>query len=274
MRSCRAVALGVAVLVSLASALPLVAHAQPPSPPARPQPPSPGSPPAHPIQLNPQGGVRRPPVPRPPGPPQVRPLPPGQVPPRHEEAKEEESETPKSINWTDFSNKDQPPYMAALINFAILLIIYVSFGKKPIAEALVARRAAVSKQIEEAQQIKREAEARSKQYTAKLQDLDSELVSTKAALEAAGVGEKMRIVKEAEEKAVRMQKDSEFQLAQERKQMQADLQREAAESALAGAEQILRTGLTQADQERVAEEFLATLVPERVPAPPVTGGAS
>ena len=235
---------------------------------------APLSPPAHPppasLQLDPRGAPRRPPIPRPQPPagePQVRPLAPG-PPPAHDETVkgEEESEAPKSINWTDFGNKDQPPYVAALINFAILLIIYVSFGKKPIAEALLARRNAVAKQIEEAQQIKREAEARSKQYTAKLADLDNELVSTKAALEAAGVGEKMRIVKEAEEKAVRMQKDSEFQLAQERKQMHADLQREAVESALAAAEQILRTKLPQADQERVAEEFLATLVPQKSPA--------
>jgi F-type H+-transporting ATPase subunit b len=184
----------------------------------------------------------------------------------------EHEEGPGPVNWTDFDNKEQPPYLAALVNFAILVIIYVGFGKKPIAEALKARRQEVSKEIEEAQKIKREAEARSKQYTSKLEDLGQELESTKAALAAAGAGEKARIVKEAEEKAVRMEKDADFLLEQERKQLAIDLRREAVLAALTSAEQILRTKLTQADQERMAEEFLSTLTPAKTAASATTSG--
>ena len=82
----------------------------------------------------------------------------------------------------------------------------------------------------------------------------------------------MRIVREAEEKATRMQKDAEFLLEQERKQVRMDLQREAVQAALVAAEALLRGKLTMADQERVAEEFLATLVPAK--AGSVTSGSS
>jgi len=170
---------------------------------------------------------------------------------------------PKDINWSDFGNKDQPPYFASVINFAVLAFLYVYFGKAPIAAALKARREEVQKQIEEAQKIKHEAEARSKQYAAKLGELDQELEKTRATLVATGAAEKARIVKEAEEKAARMQKDAEFLLEQERKQLRVDLQREAVQTALAAAEELLRAKLTPADHERVAEEFLASLTASR-----------
>jgi len=174
-----------------------------------------------------------------------------------------EHEAPKPVNWTDFSDKEQPPYLAALINFAVLAFIYVYFGKAPLAAALKTRRQEVKQQIDEAQKIMREAEARSKQYTAKLEDLGMELETTKTALAASGAGERARIVREAEEKAARMEKDAAFLVEQERKQMHADLSREAVQASLRAAEELLRTKLTLADQERVAEEFLATLVPAK-----------
>ena len=197
------------------------------------------------------------------------PPPAGALPP-HEAASEHEEAGPEAVNWSDFGNKEQPPYLASVINFAILAIIYVYFGRKPIAEALRARRAEVSKQIEEAETIKREAEARSKQYATKLGDLNDALARTRATLVASGVAEKARIVREAEEKASRMQKDALFMLEQERKQVRMDLQRETVEAALFAAEEILRRKLTDADQERIAEEFLTMLVPTAR----ATGGAS
>jgi F-type H+-transporting ATPase subunit b len=184
---------------------------------------------------------------------------PGQAEPEHTGHKEAEEEGPGAINWFDFNNKAQPPYAALLINFALLLGIYYYFGRKPVSEALKNHRASVSKEIEEAQRMKREAEARAKTYQAKLQDLEVELSQTKLALEEAGKGERDRIVKEAEEKAVRMQRDASFLLEQETKQAMLDLQRETVQAALAAAETILKKQVTASDQERLAEEFLTSL---------------
>jgi F-type H+-transporting ATPase subunit b len=172
-----------------------------------------------------------------------------------------EEEEPGAINWFDFSNKEQPPYLALLINFGLLAFGYYYFGKKPLAQALKNQRDSVAKQIEEAQRMKHEAEERAKQYQAKLQDLEAELASTRVALLEAGKGDRDRIVKDAEEKAVRMQKDATFLLDQETKQMRLDLQRETVEAALLAAEELLTKRVTQADQERFAEEFLTSLGP-------------
>lgn len=192
-------------------------------------------------------------------------------PPAQAQAAEEE---PGPINWFDFSNKEQPPYAALFINFALLAFGYYYFGKKPLGQALQNQRDSIAKQIEEAQRMKHEAEDRAKQYQAKLRDLEAELATTRRALEEAGKGERDRIVKEAEEKAVRMQKDAAFLLGQEAKQMRLDLQREAVEAALLAAEQLLTKRVTPADQERLAEEFLSSLVKKGPLTRAGQGGAS
>ncbi len=171
----------------------------------------------------------------------------------------EEEHTLKPINLFDFGNKEQPPYAYALINFSALMALFYFAGKKPMTQALKNRRQNVAKDIEEAQRMKREAEERAKQYQARLAHLGDELDATKRALEEAGKGERERIVKEAEEKAGRMQKDAAFLLEQEAKQLRLDLVQETADMAVAAAEELLKKRVTEADQERFAEEFLRSL---------------
>jgi F0F1-type ATP synthase membrane subunit b/b' len=172
---------------------------------------------------------------------------------------EHESDEPADMNIADFSNDKQPPYLAALINFGLLVGLYYTLGKKPLAEGLKNRKANIVKEIEDAQRMKREAEERAKQYQSKLAGLEDELAATRAALQESGKADRERIVKEAEEKAARMEKDTTFLLEQEVKQMRLDLQRETVDIAIAAAEELLRKQVSATDQERLAEEYLQTL---------------
>jgi F-type H+-transporting ATPase subunit b len=181
------------------------------------------------------------------------------------------------INWTDFSNHEQPPLAAYILNLAVLVGIYWYFGKKPVAEALTQRRVSIAKEIEEAQKMRKEAEARAKQYQAKLEKLDEELETTKKALIEAGKGEKERIVREAQEKAERMQRDAQFMLEQELKQMRADLSKETVELAIAAAEELLRKKITPSDHDRLADDYIAELTTRHMRStslPPPPGGAT
>jgi F-type H+-transporting ATPase subunit b len=192
----------------------------------------------------------------------------------------------KPINWLDFSNKEQAPYAAMFLNFLILVIMYYVLGKKPVAEGLKNRRASIAKEIEEAQRMRKEAEDRALVYQKKLEHLEDELKETRAALIEAGKGDRDRIVREAEEKATRMEKDAAFLVEQEIKQLRADLMREAVEVAVTTAEELLKKRVTPVDQERLAEDYLAQLVaknkpsasmPPRTSAPPAAptqGGQS
>ena len=174
----------------------------------------------------------------------------------HEEAPE--SEEPKPFNWTDFG-LETPPYIAMLINFGILAAGYYLLGKKPIADGLLARRDAIAKDIEEAARMKHEAEERAKKYQAKLELLELEVVAAREALVRSGEAERDRIVKDAEAKAERMRKDAEFLVDQELKQIRLDLWRDAVDTAVTAAEELLKKRVTPADQERLAEDYLVDL---------------
>ena len=181
-----------------------------------------------------------------------------------------EGHAPKAINWTDFGNKEQPPFTAQLLNFAILLGIFFYFGRKPVIEGLKARRDSVAKEIEEAQRMKKEADERARMYQAKLARLEEELATTKAALIEAGKGERDRIIRDAQEKAERLARDAKELLVQESKQMHQDLVKETIDLAMAAAEDVLRQKITPADHQRVADEFLSSL--RRAPSATATGG--
>jgi F0F1-type ATP synthase membrane subunit b/b' len=56
-----------------------------------------------------------------------------------------------------------------------------------------------------------------------------------------------------------MRKDAKFLVEQELKQIRGDLWREAVDMAVRAAEDLLKLRVTPADQERLAEEYLADL---------------
>jgi F-type H+-transporting ATPase subunit b len=172
------------------------------------------------------------------------------------EGKEEEAPAP--INWTQFGT-ETPPFIAALVNFGILVAGYYLLGRKPIAAGLQSRRDRIAKEIEEAQKMRREAEARAKLYQGKLEKLEDEVRLAREGLVKAGEAERDRIVLDAEAKGERMRKDAQFLVEQELKQIRIDLQRETVETAIAAAEELLKKRVTMADQERLAEDYLSDL---------------
>ena len=175
---------------------------------------------------------------------------------------------PKPINWADFSNKETPPYLALLINFGVLAFGYYALGKKPIAAALKQRKEDIGKEIEDARRLLEDAQERSKKHTKDLKNVAADVKIAREALIEAGEGERDRLIREAEEKAARVGRDAGFLVEQEAKQLHLDITREAVDASVARAEALLRAAVTQADHERLAEEFLAELSSKPV------GGAS
>ena len=183
-------------------------------------------------------------------------------------AESDEAAGPEPINWFEFGKTDKhggpwPPLVALLINFAIFAFVYVRFGKKPIADGLQERRDAIAKDIENAAKILAEAKARAVTYQVKLGSKDEDAREATEGLVRSGEVEKERILVEAASKAARMKKDAAFLLEQEIKQLQQDLVRDTVERSIAQAEALLVRGVTVADQERLAEEYLATLTPRK-----------
>ncbi len=154
---------------------------------------------------------------------------------------------------------DQTALIASFFNFFILLFIFVKLGKGKIAAALKARKAEIEDALSEAARLKAEAAVKHREYSERLAKLDDELAQIKRDMIDAGTKERDRIVADAEQKAARMRREAEFIIEQQVKQLRADLVTEAAETAVAAAEELLLRTTTSYDQQRLAQEYLKAL---------------
>lgn len=150
-------------------------------------------------------------------------------------------------------------FWAQLGTFAVLLDLAVSKLGPGISGSLVTRKEELTKNLEEAREFRAKAEAAYNEYTARLAKLDQEIQALKNEMVRAGEAERDRIVAEAEGKAMRMRRDAQFIIEQQVKQLRIDVKREAATRAVVAAEAALREQLTEADQKRLAEDFLRRL---------------
>ena len=148
---------------------------------------------------------------------------------------------------------------ASIVNFLLLLAILYYLGRRPMGEYLKSRRFAVEQGLEEAKRMKSEAEAKHRQFSDRLAQLDDEMAAMRKEMAKAGELERDRIVAEAEAKASRIRKDTEFLIEQQLKQLRIDLTREAVEAAIGAASAALMKTTTDADQERVGRDYLAQL---------------
>ena len=149
------------------------------------------------------------------------------------------------------------PFGAMLLNSAVLYWLLVRFAKKPIAAALKSRKATILRGMEEAGQMKKDAEARLADYEQKLATVDQEIERVRQDMRSSGQSERKRILAEAKEKRARMERDAQTLIGQELKAAREGLLSEMTRAALRSAESTLRSRVTAADQTRLAEEYLA-----------------
>ena len=160
---------------------------------------------------------------------------------------------------TEHHGTDVTMLIASFVNFFVLISVFIYLFRDKVTSSLKERRAAIENELNEAQRLRKEAEAKHKEYSDRLAKLDQELDQIKREMTAAGIKERDRIVAEAEEKASRMRKESEFIIEQQVKQLREELTREASEAAVTAAEQLLVKATTSFDQQRLAQEYLAAL---------------
>ena len=177
----------------------------------------------------------------------------------HAESAHEGHHGPGAIRWLPTDEGTGVPYVYMLINFAVLMAIYVKAGKRPVVDALEKRRTDFLAKVEEADRLRREAEARAEKYQSKLASLEHDLAAARAALEEAGKAEHARIVADAHDRAERMKRDAAFIVSQEERAMRDELQRRTVDAAIDGAAKLLASSVTTTDQERIAESFLQSL---------------
>ena len=147
-----------------------------------------------------------------------------------------------------------------IIDFFIFAGIIVYFGRKPIAAMLDQRHKNVAEEIQRAQVMADEAEARFNEYRFRLDRLEGELTAVLDEVRKGTKIEVARILADAQTTADRIAGDEQARLQQEAKKIRDGLARHAAEMALDLAEAQVRTRLAKGDKhDQMVERIVAEL---------------
>jgi F-type H+-transporting ATPase subunit b len=151
------------------------------------------------------------------------------------------------------------PFGALALNAAILYWLLIKFGRKPIGDALKARKLGIMKGMEEAGRMKAEAEASLAKYKKQLDEIDSEVERIHREMKEAGEAESARIVRDAKERRERMERDARTLVEQELKAAREALVRDTVRAAVKSAEATLVSKIGDSDRQRLGDEFLASV---------------
>jgi F-type H+-transporting ATPase subunit b len=151
------------------------------------------------------------------------------------------------------------PFGALALNAAILYALLFKFGKGPIGEALRSRKQRITKGMEEAAKVKAEAEARLAEYQKKLDEIDADVARIRREMKEEGDAENARILSEAKERRSRMERDARALVEQELKTARDNLLRDTVRAAIKSAETQLAAKVGDADQQRLGDEYLASI---------------
>lgn len=143
-----------------------------------------------------------------------------------------------------------------ILDVAIIAFFGFKFLSKPITQAMANRSAAVRASLEEAKAGQREAEERLAELQAKTASLDSEIEALRAQAATDMERERALLVDEGKAAAEHVAQHTRETIRQEVAKARAELHRDAAELAVRLAEEHVRATMTDADQHRLAGEYL------------------
>jgi F-type H+-transporting ATPase subunit b len=152
----------------------------------------------------------------------------------------------------------------ALFDFALLIGVLVYFARKPLVTFFRDRRLNIQDELKTAADLRTEAEARYAKWQRRLMDLDAELAGIRAQARERAEAERERILAEANATAERIRRDAHAAVDQELRRARARLRQEAADLAVELAAESLHRQVTDADHDRLLDEFVQTV--ERPPA--------
>jgi F-type H+-transporting ATPase subunit b len=144
-----------------------------------------------------------------------------------------------------------------VVNFIALMIILVKFGAKPIGSGLAARRKQIKDDIENLQQKRVESEESYRTFQEKLANVESEIDTIVEKAIAQAEIEKTKIIEKAEQAADDIKRTAEMAIQNEITEARRSLKNEVAEQAAVMAEELIVKNLTNDDQFRIIDDYLA-----------------
>jgi F-type H+-transporting ATPase subunit b len=146
-----------------------------------------------------------------------------------------------------------------VLDVAIIAFFAFKFLSKPVAQAMANRSDAVRREIEEATAGRREAEARLAEFQAKSAGLEGEIEALRAQAAADMERERSLLIEEGRAAADRVAQHARETIRQEVAKARAELHRDAALLAVQLATANVKAQLTAGDQQRILDEYAASL---------------
>jgi len=144
----------------------------------------------------------------------------------------------------------------AIINFVILAGGLFYLLRKPAKEYFASRSALIKTTMDQAGQLKSQAEKKYSEYEKRMKTVDGDMKSLVDQLKTDGELERQKIVEQAQRQAEILKDTSGKILNQELRKAKEDLKREATTLASEMAEKMVRENITAQDQKRIVEQYL------------------
>ncbi|WP_136807993.1 ATP synthase F0 subunit B [Desulfosediminicola flagellatus] len=144
-----------------------------------------------------------------------------------------------------------------VLNFAVLVIGLVYFCAKPIGSGLAGRQKQIKDEIEDLEARKAAAEKSYQEFEAKLATVEKDIDKVVDKAIAQAQVEKAKIIEKAEQAAEDIKRQAERTIHKEIMEAKRYLKNDVADQAAVMAEELIVKNLTDADQVKIVEDYLA-----------------
>jgi len=143
------------------------------------------------------------------------------------------------------------------LNFLLLVGVLFFLTRKPIQAYFAERRRNIQSELDQAADLQRQAEERHAKLQRRLVDLERELDEIRRLGRERAEAERNQILADARESAARIERTARNAIEQELRRARESLRDEASNLAVDLASGLLRDRVTDADRDRLLDEFIA-----------------
>jgi F-type H+-transporting ATPase subunit b len=151
------------------------------------------------------------------------------------------------------------PFAAQLFNAILFFGLVIRFAREPVARGLQERRDRIQRGIEEATQMREEAERSLAAYRQKLDTLGAEIERVRREMREGAEADRRRVLEDAAARRVRLEQEAKQLIERELEAARDQLTRETAQAALQSARELLRQNVSTDDHRRFCEDYLQRL---------------
>jgi F-type H+-transporting ATPase subunit b len=167
-------------------------------------------------------------------------------------------------NWRDPYNHSEPneeTYVVSSVffhalNLALLLGVLVYYVRRPVTDTFRERALAIRTELTETARTRDEAHQRHQELLARLEKIENEVRTMDQEAEVEAKREEEKLIERAKREAARITEQVERNIRDESTRARTELRQDAVNLAIQLAEATLRQGVSTADQQALARQFL------------------